>query len=192
RADTLFIASVHADAGADASHRGGQPGFVRVLDERRLLIPDYAGNTMFQTLGNIAADPRVGLLFVDFDTGATLQLTGRARILWEPEALAPLRGADRALEGEIDEIVEIEGRGTAGLAFRRVLALHPALSRGLATDSRWYSSLPRSSRRAPSRDIRWPPSMSWRTDRPSRPSPPGRTTAAAWSGLGERRQRGAG
>src|SRR4030095_10907423 len=58
RADTLFIASVHAAAGADASHRGGQPGFVRVLDERRLLIPDYAGNNMFQTLGNIAAPTR--------------------------------------------------------------------------------------------------------------------------------------
>jgi uncharacterized protein len=125
RADTLFIASVHADAGADASHRGGQPGFVRVLDERRLLIPDYAGNNMFQTLGNIAADPRVGLLFVDFDTGATLQLTGRARILWEPEALAPLRGADRALEVEIDEIVEIEGRGPLGWRFVEYSPFNP-------------------------------------------------------------------
>ncbi len=83
-ADTFFIASVHADAGADASHRGGQPGFVRVVDERTLRIPDYAGNNMFQTLGNIAVDPRVGLLFVSFDTGTTLQLTGEARILWEP------------------------------------------------------------------------------------------------------------
>jgi uncharacterized protein len=125
RADTLFIASVHADAGADASHRGGQPGFVRVLDERRLLIPDYAGNNMFQTLGNIAADPRVGLLFVDFDTGATLQLTGRARILWEPEALAPLRGADRALEVEIDEVVEIEGRGPLGWRFVEYSPFNP-------------------------------------------------------------------
>src|SRR4030095_14952481 len=58
RADTLFIASVHADAGADASHRGGQPGFVRGLGERRLVSPDYAGNNMFQTLGNIAAPTR--------------------------------------------------------------------------------------------------------------------------------------
>jgi len=51
---------------------------VQVIDERRLRIPDYAGNNMFQTLGNIVADARVGLLFVDFDTGTTLQLTGRA------------------------------------------------------------------------------------------------------------------
>jgi predicted pyridoxine 5'-phosphate oxidase superfamily flavin-nucleotide-binding protein len=114
RADTLFIASVHADAGADASHRGGQPGFVRVPDERRLLIPDYAGNNMFQTLGNIATDPRVGLLFVDFDTGTTLQMTGRAKILWEPEAL---KGAVRTVAVEIDEIVEIEGQGPLGWRF---------------------------------------------------------------------------
>jgi predicted pyridoxine 5'-phosphate oxidase superfamily flavin-nucleotide-binding protein len=125
RADTLFIASVHADAGADASHRGGQPGFVRVLNERRLLIPDYAGNNMFQTLGNIAADPRVGLLFVDFDTGTTLQLTGRARILWESEALARLEGAQRALAVEVDAIVEIEGRGPLGWRFVEYSPFNP-------------------------------------------------------------------
>jgi len=122
RADTLFIASVHADAGADASHRGGQPGFVRVPDERRLLIPDYAGNNMFQTLGNIAADPRVGLLFVDFDTGTTLQLTGRAKILWEPEALD---SAVRAVAVEIDEVVEIEGQGPLGWRFVEYSPFNP-------------------------------------------------------------------
>ena len=125
RADTLFIASAHADAGADASHRGGQPGFVRVLDERRLLIPDYSGNNMFQTLGNIATDPRVGLLFVDFDTTTTLQLTGRARILWEPEALAPLKGAERAVAVEVDKIVEIEGRGPLGWRFVEYSPFNP-------------------------------------------------------------------
>jgi predicted pyridoxine 5'-phosphate oxidase superfamily flavin-nucleotide-binding protein len=125
RADTLFIASVHAEAGADASHRGGQPGFVRVPDERRLLIPDYAGNNMFQTLGNIATDPRVGLLFVDFDTGTTLQLTGRARILWEPEALAPMKGAERAVAVAVDEIVEIAGRGPLGWRFVEYSPFNP-------------------------------------------------------------------
>jgi predicted pyridoxine 5'-phosphate oxidase superfamily flavin-nucleotide-binding protein len=117
RADTFFIASVHAGTGADASHRGGQPGFVRVLDDRTLRIPDYAGNNMFQTLGNIAADPRVGLLFVDFETGTTLQLTGRARILWDRKQFGQLKGAERAVEVEIDQIVEIEGKGPLGWRF---------------------------------------------------------------------------
>jgi hypothetical protein len=125
RADTFFIASVHAGTGTDASHRGGQPGFVRVLDERRLRIPDYTGNNMFQTLGNIAADPRVGLLFVDFDTGTTLQLTGRARILWEREDYAELKGAERAVEVEIDEIVEIAGQGPLGWRFLEYSPFNP-------------------------------------------------------------------
>ncbi len=124
-ADTFFLASVHAESGADASHRGGQPGFVRVLDERRLRIPDYAGNNMFQTLGNITADPRVGLLFVDFDTGTTLQLTGRARILWERPDYAELKGAERAIDVDIEEIVEIAGRGPLGWRFVEYSPFNP-------------------------------------------------------------------
>jgi hypothetical protein len=68
----------------------------------------------------------VGLLFVDFDTGTTLQLTGRARILWEPEALARLEGAPRARGGGRRHRRD-RGAGTARLALRRVLALQPAL-----------------------------------------------------------------
>jgi predicted pyridoxine 5'-phosphate oxidase superfamily flavin-nucleotide-binding protein len=124
-ADTLFIASVHDGTGADASHRGGQPGFVRVVDERRLRIPDYAGNNMFQTLGNIAADPRAGLLFVDFETGTTLQLTGRARILWEREDYAELKGAERAVEVEIDQVVEITGQEPLGWRFVEYSPFNP-------------------------------------------------------------------
>ena len=125
RADTFFIASIHGETGTDASHRGGQPGFVQVLDERRLRIPDYAGNNMFQTLGNIAADPRVGLLFVDFDSGTTLQLTGRARILWERVDYAGLKGAERAIEVEIDGVVEIAGHGPLGWRFLEYSPFNP-------------------------------------------------------------------
>ncbi len=85
KADTFFVASAHAERGVDASHRGGLPGFVRVLGDRTLEIPDYPGNSMFNTLGNLATDPRAGLLFVDFTGGRTLQLSGRAEILWDQE-----------------------------------------------------------------------------------------------------------
>jgi len=61
----------------DASHRGGEPGFVQVLDDNHLLWPDYAGNNHFNTLGNLLVDSRVGLLFVDFAGGHLLQLSGR-------------------------------------------------------------------------------------------------------------------
>jgi len=124
-ADTFFIASVHAATGADASHRGGHPGFVKVRDERHLLIPDYSGNNMFQTLGNIAADPRIGLLFVDFETGTTMQLTGRARIVWERAEYRDLPGAQRALAVEIDEVVEIAGNGPLGWRFLEYSPFNP-------------------------------------------------------------------
>jgi predicted pyridoxine 5'-phosphate oxidase superfamily flavin-nucleotide-binding protein len=62
-ADTFFIATWHPEGGADASHRGGRPGFVRVRDDRTLEFPDYPGNDMFNTLGNLAGHPRAGLLF---------------------------------------------------------------------------------------------------------------------------------
>lgn len=83
RADTFFVATRHPNRGTDASHRGGNPGFVKVLDESTLRIPDYRGNSMFNTLGNLALNPRAGLVFTDFENRRVLQLTGTAEILWD-------------------------------------------------------------------------------------------------------------
>ena len=80
RADTFFIASAHRRTGADASHRGGPAGFVTVGPGGSLSFPDFPGNNMFNTLGNLAVDPRVGLLFVDFETGGVLQIAGTASL----------------------------------------------------------------------------------------------------------------
>lgn len=110
RADTFFIASQHLGAGSDrrngvdVSHRGGRPGFVRVDGAHTLTWPDYRGNFMFNTLGNVAADPRCGLLFVDFDGGDVVQLTGRAEILWDWDRDDPhWRDAQRLVRFKTDE-----------------------------------------------------------------------------------------
>ena len=109
RADTFFIASAHPERGADASHRGGRPGFVEVAaGGRRLTFPDYGGNRMFQTLGNLAINPRAGLLFLDWETGTTLQLTGQAQIVWDPQALWSRPGAERLVEITVDAVYEHE------------------------------------------------------------------------------------
>ena len=81
RADTFFVGTAHPVRGADASHRGGPPGVLRV-DGDRLWWPDYAGNNMFNTMGNLAADARTALLVPDFRTGATVQLSGTAAVDW--------------------------------------------------------------------------------------------------------------
>ncbi|WP_432383501.1 pyridoxamine 5'-phosphate oxidase family protein [Duganella sp. P38] len=85
RADTLFLASRHASAGADASHRGGTPGFIRQVDDNTLRIPDYDGNSLFNTLGNFHVNPQAGLCIPDFERGQLLQLTGAATVLWHQD-----------------------------------------------------------------------------------------------------------
>lgn len=116
QADTLFIASAHPGArtprepseGVDISHRGGPPGFVRAEDDR-LLVPDYAGNTFFNTLGNLQLEPRCGLLFIDHALGARVHLACRARLRGEVPDAAQWPGALRLLQLQVLECVRIEG-----------------------------------------------------------------------------------
>ncbi|MFI9756480.1 pyridoxamine 5'-phosphate oxidase family protein [Streptomyces sp. NPDC051963] len=94
KADTFFLGTTHPTRGADASHKGGDPGFVRV-DTGEIWWPDYAGNNLFNSLGNITVDPTTALLFIDFTTGRTLHLTGEAKIEW----LDPSTGLDEGNTG---------------------------------------------------------------------------------------------
>ncbi len=103
-ADTFFIGSADPEGNTDASHRGGNPGFLQVLSPHRLRWPDYRGNSMFMTLGNISANPRAGLLIPDWDTGTTLQLTGTAEIIWESGP-----GAQCSVEFTVEEVLELTG-----------------------------------------------------------------------------------
>ena len=118
-ADTFFIATRHPVRGSDASHRGGAPGFVRVAEDGSTLTwPDYAGNMMFQTLGNLAIDDRAGLLFVDFDSGSTLQLTGRAAVDWS--------GAERVIAFRVERAVEIANATSLRFVFVEYSPSNPA------------------------------------------------------------------
>lgn len=114
RADTFFIATTAPGAGADASHRGGNPGFIRVAPHE-IVWPDYAGNSMFNTLGNIDAYPRAGLAFIDFDDGWLLQLTGSASIDWHSKGGPTFPGAERLVRLEVEQVVESARRLPAPL-----------------------------------------------------------------------------
>ncbi|MEO1037285.1 MAG: MOSC domain-containing protein, partial [Pseudomonadota bacterium] len=113
-ADTFFIASqsgINGDGSnyeLDVSNRGGPPGFVIVAHETLLLFPDYAGNQLFNTLGNLAVDPRCGLTFVDFDSGDLLQLTGTAETLWDEHHTSRFPGAERVLAVTVDDVRFVE------------------------------------------------------------------------------------
>ncbi|MGE0040311.1 MAG: pyridoxamine 5'-phosphate oxidase family protein [Vicinamibacterales bacterium] len=79
RTDTAFVVSVGPDARLDCSHRGGRRGFMQ-MDGDAVLVPDYPGNSMFCSLGNMAVDPRAGLVLVDFDARQQLHLSGEVTI----------------------------------------------------------------------------------------------------------------
>lgn len=88
----------------DITHRGGLPGFVRILDEHSLLWPEYAGNNMYMTLGNIHGNQKVGLLFLDFERNQCLQLSGNAELLLSPPAgCGPMDAAEKYVRFTIVE-----------------------------------------------------------------------------------------
>lgn len=104
RTDTIFYASFYPGHGADATHRGGAPGFVRVLGPTRLEVPEFFGNGMFNTLGNLVLDDRLGLMTVDHRSGRTIHLTGRAT--WRD--LDRSDPADDALDRRIERLMTID------------------------------------------------------------------------------------
>jgi len=116
-ADTFFIASTHPDAGrtdeafagVDVSHRGGPPGFVRLPADGALRVPDYTGNSFFNTLGNLQLEPRCGLLFIDYATGERLHLACRATLLTERPDPVEWPGALRLLHLEVQRFVRLRG-----------------------------------------------------------------------------------
>ena len=120
-ADTFFIASAvppqriesSAAHGVDVSHRGGKPGFVRLQRGADgvdvLTVPDFAGNNMFNTLGNLALHPRAGLLFIDFARGERLHVAVDARVLWDGAELAAFAGAQRLVQFRVREVLCIGG-----------------------------------------------------------------------------------
>ncbi len=112
-ADTFFIATAHPRSGTDdqpshgvdVSHRGGPAGFVRIDDHRVLTVPDYSGNRFFNTLGNLALNPRAGLLFIDYDSGDLLQLAVTAEIVWTGPEVDALPGAERLVRLRVDRML---------------------------------------------------------------------------------------
>jgi len=94
--DTFFLGTTHPTRGSDASHRGGPSGFVRVDSPGHLWWPDYPGNNMFNSFGNLAVDDEAALLFIDFATGAALHVTGTAQVRWtDPGAFGDDGGVGR-------------------------------------------------------------------------------------------------
>jgi predicted pyridoxine 5'-phosphate oxidase superfamily flavin-nucleotide-binding protein len=133
-ADTLFVAS-HAHGRSDVSHRGGRAGFVRVDGSGRLLVPDFSGNLFFMTPGNFVSHPHAGLLFIDFERGDLLSLTGRVEMVFDGPDVEQLDSAERAWRFELDEGLWLRDALPLGFDFKRWSP------RSLATGS-WSTAAP--------------------------------------------------
>jgi len=97
-ADTFFVASyvdLENERQVDVSHRGGKPGFVHIDETGKFTIPDFAGNLIFNTLGNFLKNPKAGLIFPDFETGDVLQMTGDTEVILDAPEIDAYEGAER-------------------------------------------------------------------------------------------------
>jgi predicted pyridoxine 5'-phosphate oxidase superfamily flavin-nucleotide-binding protein len=124
-ADTFFIGTTDQAGNADASHRGGLPGFVEVSAADRFHFPDYIGNSMYLTLGNLETQPAAGFLFVDWQTGGTLQIAGRARVNYAdtPSGANP---TGRTIDVDVDAVVQSINPALGGWATAEYSRYNPA------------------------------------------------------------------
>ena len=107
---TVWLATVDADGWPDVSYKGGNPGFVQVVDPRRLRVPSFDGNGMFRSLGNVIDNGRIGLLFLDPARPWRMRVHGRGTVSTRAEDCAPFTGAQAVLEIEVLRVFPNCGR----------------------------------------------------------------------------------
>ncbi len=100
----FFLATADAQAQPDCSYKGGMPGFVRVTGPSELSFPSYDGNGMFRSLGNVLVNPKVGLLFLDFEQPRRLRVNGQAALHFEDRLLNEFEGAQAIVRVQAERI----------------------------------------------------------------------------------------
>lgn len=102
--DMFFLATVDGQGRPTVSYKGGDPGFVRVIDPKTVVFPSYDGNGMFLSMGNIARSSEVGMLFIDFETPHRIRLQGRAEVSAEDPLLGSYPEAQLLVRVEVSKI----------------------------------------------------------------------------------------
>lgn len=103
--DFFFLSTVNAKGEPTVSHKGGPVGLVKVLDDKRVVFPNYDGNGMFYSLGNVAETNKVGLLFIDMESSPNrVRVQGTASITYDAELLALFPGANMVVDVQIDKV----------------------------------------------------------------------------------------
>ncbi|CAO2647701.1 Nn.00g086230.m01.CDS01 [Neocucurbitaria sp. VM-36] len=138
-ADTFFL-TTSTEHDADTNHRGGPPGFVRIISSKQILYPEYSGNRLYQSLGNLQLNPKIGIIFPDYESGNVLYITGTTEVFVHADAASLLPGSNLVVKINIDETRFVKG----GLPFRGVRkepSPYNPLVRTLATEGNIKASL---------------------------------------------------
>lgn len=139
------LATANADGNCDASPKGGHPGFVKVLDEKRLVVPDIAGNKLFQSYENVESNPKAGLVFLIPGCDWTVRVNGHARVIdtasqdldsTTPEVLWRDDNT-KVLQGLLVEVVEAYAHCPRAFLFAKLWD-PDRLAENLATDPNKY------------------------------------------------------
>ena len=139
QADMFFVSS-STSQDMDTNHRGGPAGFVRILSDNEIVYPEYSGNRLYQSLGNLQINPRIGITFPNYETGNVLYITGTTQILTLSDAAKLLPGSNLAVKIKIEEARFVE----QGLGFRGVKKIpspYNPLVRTLATEGNIKSAI---------------------------------------------------
>ena len=104
--DMFFLASVDANGSPTVSYKGGDIGFLRVVDEKTLVFPSYDGNGMYLSMGNIDSSSKIGLLLIDFENPHRMRIQGRAELSRDPELLATFKEAQLVVKVTVDQIFQ--------------------------------------------------------------------------------------
>ena len=102
--DMFFLTTIDDKGRPTVSYKGGTPGFVRVADATTIVFPSYDGNGMYMSMGNIAGNPEIGMLFIDFEKPFRLRLQGRAEISKDPAKLAMFKEAELVVTVTLHEL----------------------------------------------------------------------------------------
>ncbi|GAC1473783.1 MAG: hypothetical protein PVSMB7_28140 [Chloroflexota bacterium] len=104
RAPMFFLATTDVDGWPECSYKGGMPGFVRVVGPSTLIFPNYDGNGMYRSLGNILINPKVGLLFVDFENPFRMRINGTATLDYTDPLLEQYPGAQLLVKVQVERV----------------------------------------------------------------------------------------
>ena len=125
KAPQFFLATADAEGRPDCSYKGGMPGFVRILDASTLAFPDYDGNGMFRSLGNLLVNPNVGMLFIDFQEGDRMRVNGTAEVRTDDPLLQEFPGAKSIVRVHAEKIFPNCPRYIHRMEFKEYFAYAP-------------------------------------------------------------------